>query len=84
MSILDKAVNPTSLEALLDADFDTIVQDFAREALIPGVSIAVHRHAELHQASTTVFRSYGVAYDDEPVTQDVSICYFHLRGSNKS
>lgn len=63
---------PLPLELSLDAELDFIITDFTQEALVPGVSIVVHRHSSTEKASETVFENYGIAYDDEPVSADVS------------
>lgn len=73
MASLNNMDLPSPLELILDTEFDTIIQDFAAKALIPGVSILIHRHENAQRASETTFKAYGVAYDEEPVTENVSL-----------
>jgi CubicO group peptidase (beta-lactamase class C family) len=61
-----------SLSSILDVRFDAILGDYLKTASVPGVSLVVHQRGPSVNPPETAFKSYGIAYDDQPVTPEVS------------
>ncbi|KAI9639659.1 beta-lactamase/transpeptidase-like protein [Dioszegia hungarica] len=60
-----------SLSSILDGPFDAILSDYLKTAAVPGMSLVVLQRGPNVNSPETAFRSYGIAYHDQPVTPEI-------------